>query len=305
MADVVISWAELRLPPASVIRNAAAAQSVGAFMQTASAVVITSAVTEISWASLRIPATAAATANLSAAQQVGAFTQSASMSDIIGQISGGGTISNEKPHRSIGATQSVGIFSQSAAIGAPGAPGPALAVANQQVGDFTQVALADAMRVMRAAQTIEAFSQSAYIGDRPQPEQPATGGGYGNSQPRKFKTRVGRRTIEGDTYDEMWRKALIAKAQDDAPRQPRIARATVVDKPVDPVETVRSEMQTQLAVLQRQMAELAQQRAKDAQVIAQTYESRLAIAESGTRAALALAQKAQNDMQALAALLTE
>ena len=306
MADVFVSWAELRIAPSTVIRSATASQTVGAFTQVATAQRIASSGVEVSYAALVLPGTASGTANITAAQTVGDFGQSASMSDIIGQITGGGTITEQLPHRSIGATQSVGTFQQSAAGGGAGVLGPILATASQQVAAFVQVARADAQRTISAAQQVGAFTQSAYIGDRPQPVVDNTvTGGYGN-EGRKYKTRVKGRTIYAESYDSLRRKVLALEAEEPPPkRQPRIARASVVDKPVDAVETVRTEMQTQLATLQRQMAELAQQRVQDAQAIAQNYEARIATAESGTRAALALAQKAQRDMQALAALLTE
>lgn len=304
MADVFVSWAELRIAPATVIRSASASQTVSAFAQVATAQRIAAAQTEVGWVALQIPDTSLPTRNITAAQTVGAFTQSASLSDIVGQINGGGTITSELPHRSVSAAQSVGTFQQSAAGGGAGVLGPILASASQTVANFGQVAIADAQRTITAAQTVQPFGQSAYIGDRPV-TQPAVAGGQGN-EGRRYKTRVKGRTIYADSYDSLRRKVLALESQEPPPkRQPRIARASVVDKPVDYVEAVRTEMQTQLAVLQRQMAELAQQRVQDAQVIAQNYEARIATAESGTRAALALAQKAQRDMQALAALLTE
>lgn len=306
MADVYVSFVELRIAPATVVRSASASQSVSAFTQTATAQRVTSAITEISFVALQLPGTAAAALNISASQTVGAFGQAAAMSDLLAQINGGGAITDEKPHRSIGGTQSVGSFPQSAAGGGAGVLGPILATAVQTVDAFQQVARADAQRVITAAQTVDSFGQSAYIGDRPQPATQPTSGAPSQSDGRRYKTRVKGRTIYADSYDSLRRKVLALDA-DAPPKQqaPKIARATVVEAKVDPVAQVRTEMQTQMATLQRQMAELMQQRVQDAQRIAKAYEARIANAETGTKAALALAQKAQNDMHALSALLTE
>lgn len=308
MADVFVSWAELQIAPASVVRSASASQTVDDFGQTATAVRITSAVVDVSFAQLQVPSTALSTLNVSASQQVGDFTQSATLSDSVGQINGGGVITEQLPHRSVGGTQSVGSFPQSANIGPDGAPGPALVVVAQAVGEFVQVATATVQVDTVATQRVDDFGQVATVIDPDRvvvvPDQ-ATGGGYGHGYSR-LKARKKGRTVYADTWNELaeaLRRMDEADEPDEAP--PRIKRARVLPAPPpDPLADMRAEMAKQRAELETQMAQLQMMALQGQQAVAQQYEARIAGAEQAARGAIAIAQRAKQDADALAALLT-
>lgn len=160
---VEVSQLEVRVAPATLLKSLSASQTLSAFAQTATASPLSTGTTDISYLTLITPGTALSTLNLVGAQAVGAFTQVVSLFDVVGTIDGGGTISDGKPHRSMGGTQSVGTFQQSSAIGAEGTAGPALVQAAQQVASFAQAATAEAARTITITQPIGTFSQSGLV----------------------------------------------------------------------------------------------------------------------------------------------
>ena len=254
---VAVSWIELRLPTSSaVIRSMTASQTVGAFTQTAAATTSASGAVDVAWLELQLPEGATGTRNLSANQTVDSFGQSASMYDIIGQISGGGTISDELPHRSATAAQQVGSFQQSAYIGNDSLPAPNLMSAFQQVGSFTTAAAMDAQRTITASQTVESFGQSAYIGDRPETEK-RRGAGGGRIRARTYSAIVAGRRITASSLKSLQRmiarfeSAMQAQAEAEAdiavmtpraaPKVPTIVIEDVPDAPVDELARVMAE----------------------------------------------------------------
>jgi hypothetical protein len=302
MADVYVSQAWLEVAPATVVRSGDAAQTVGDFAQTAAGQVIAAAQVEVSWVALALPG-GLATLNIEGAQQVGDFEQVAQMFDPVGTIDGGGTITEGYPHRSVVAAQTVGEFEQAASMSDAGVT---LAQAAQQIGDFTQSAVADSRANASAAQQVEPFTQYAMIGDPPAPPAPVTGGG-GWGKGGKYRTRVGSRVFEANTFADLRAKVLAYEAQQEADnerrnRPKRVARGEPV--PIDPAQAARAEMGAQMAAFQQQMLDMHAQAMQGQQALAKQYEDRLLSAETTVRSAMALAQKARADADALAALLT-
>jgi len=145
---------------------------------------------------------------------------SASMFDIVGQVNGGGTVSEGYPHRSVTATQTETMPALSAAMGEVGTLGPALITALQTEELPTLAFVADAQRTITAAQTEELPALSARIGER----APGTGvPGKGRPRPRTPRVAV---RIDGvlhvGTYGEI--NDLVARlAAEDAKRAEPVA----------------------------------------------------------------------------------
>jgi len=307
--DVQVSSADVVVGVATTVRALSAAQTMGDFGQTANASGVAAGTIEISHASLAVPEGANATRDLEAAQTMDDFVQVASMFDPIGTIDGGGTITDGLPHKSLAATQTMADFVQSAAAGAEGTLGAVSLSANQVMGDFGQAFAADAQRFLSAIQTMGDFTQVAQIGDPPVVVQPAqTIGTPGYERSRRYKTRVGSRVLEADTWQELRRLVLELEDEPEAKVERKI-KISRIDTVADPVDTARAEMRAamkaQLSDMQSQMAQMLALQQQGAQQLAQTYEQRLSSAEQAATTAMMLAQRAQQDSAALAALLTE
>lgn len=306
--SVDISWLEVQVAPATVVRSLSATQTMDGFTQTVTAEAVPSGTVDISWVSMVLPEGANATRNLEAIQTMGDFVQVASLFDPVGQINGGGTISNELPHKSLTAAQTMGDFIQSAAAGAEGTLGAVNLSAVQQMGDFVQAMVGDAQRTLSASQTMDPFTQVAQIGDPPVTvvAEPVTGG-YGPPSRSKYKTRVGSRVIEADSWSELRMKVLALEDEPESVVERKI-KVTRIDTTVDPVDTARAEMRAamkaQMAEMQAQMTQMLAMQQQGAQQLAQTYEQRLASAEQSATTAMMLAQRAQQENAALAALIT-
>jgi hypothetical protein len=303
-----ISWAEVVVNVASVVRTLDGTQTMDGFAQTATASSVASGTHDISWVSVGVPNAAAATRDLSAAQTMGNFAQDASMFDIIGQISGGGTIGNELPHKSLTATQAMGDLGQSAAAGALGTLGQIQLSANQAMGDFTQGFSADASRTISVTQLMADFVQSARIGDPPSTN--VVTGGYGQQRANKYRTKVGNRTISAATFQDLRERVLALDAQEEMDISTKPARVTRVGVvPVDPMKAVHAEMraamQTQMAEMQAQMTQALALSQQNAQQMAQVLSERATNAERSATSAILLAQRAQRDNDALTALLSQ
>jgi hypothetical protein len=136
--------------------------------------------------------------------------------------------------------------------------------------------------------------------------QPTVTPGYKGS--RRYKTRVGSRVLEADTWQELRRLVLELEDEPKAKVERKI-KISRIDTVADPVDTARAEMRAamkaQLSDMQSQMAQMLALQRQGAQQMAQTYEQRLASAEQAATTAMMLAQRAQQDNAALAALLTE
>lgn len=303
---ISISWAEWSIPGASVVRTVTASQTVP--LPTQAVTVDTGAAksVQVSWAVLNVPDTAAATLSITAAQTVPLPTQSAAMYDIVGQINGGGTITEGLPHRSLTVAQTVPLPALSAAMGAVGTLGPLLLTVTQTVPLPTQVAVGDAQKTLTANQVVPLPSLVARIVDPnrlPPPLPPVTPGTESGGRGNKYRTRRGGKTITADTWDEL-AAAVRALDEADAPAVDATPAVRVEAMPLDPAEQTRREMaaqREQFYGLLQQMQALTEQ---DRATIVQQYESRIQNAETTVQAALALAQRAKDDADALAALLT-
>jgi hypothetical protein len=299
-----ISWTEVVVAPATVVRALSASQTMGDFGQTATAGGVASGTFDISHVSLAVPEGANATRDLEAAQTMGDFVQVASMFDPIGTIDGGGTITDGLPHKSLSATQTMDDFVQSAAIGEEGALGAVSLSAVQTMGDFGQAFAADAQRFLAALQTMGDFTQVAQIGDPPVVVQPApTIGTPGYEGPRRYKTKVKGKTITSDTYDGL-RRAVLALDDDEPVEMPPKVATKIRSVTVSPVEMLQAEIARMESQQQRQIAELQTQMMTATQQMAQSYENRVASAEQAAQSAFAMAQRARMDADALSALIT-
>jgi hypothetical protein len=303
-----ISWSEVVVNVASVVRTLDGTQTMAGFAQTATASSAAAGTHDIAWLSVGVPNAAAATRDLSATQTMGDFVQDASMFDIIGQINGGGTIGNELPHKSLTATQTMGDLGQSAAAGALGTLGQIQLSANQAMGDFVQGFSADASRTISVTQLMADFVQSARIGDPPSTN--VVTGGYGQQRSNKYRTRVGNKTISAATYQDLRERVLALDAQEEMDISTKPARVTRVGVlPVDPMEAVRAEMraatQAQIAEMQAQMMLAIQSTQQSAKQLEQVLSERVANAEQSATSAILIAQRAQRDNDALTALLSQ
>lgn len=226
--------------PGTALRDAQASQTVGAFTQNADAQVVPPGTLDVAQVWLGVPDTSLPTRNASASQAVGAFVTTASGFDIVGTITGGGTITDGYPHRSASATQTVGAFQQSAAGGGAGVLGPILASSARAVGAFTQAAQGDVQATATALQQVGDFGTVARNFDAT-PARKSGGGSAGpriSRQGRRYIAEVGGVTVTADTLAELQRKVAQLQAQmpEDAPEPPpKAAPEPVVVQVADPV----------------------------------------------------------------------
>ncbi len=300
-----------------VVRSATAAQTVGAFSQSVEVDVVSDVAVDVSWASLQVPEGSSSTNNASASQTVGSFVTSASMFDIIGSISGGGTISNELPHRSASGAQTVGVFQTSANVGEEGTLGPILAQAAQFVASFSQSATADARADASANQGVGDFRMSALMFD-PQP-RPRRGGGPGHGPKirrhgKRYMAEVDGVTIVADTLAELQRK--VQRLMRDASQEPQKAaqetrKVTKVVEVADPVPVTPEPIP--VAEVERMVADfIAQQQALVDQYQAEVANLKLAsVANTASLKASMMREveqrvaQAAGDMDAVVALMMD
>lgn len=206
--SVEVSWAEFRFPGGGTLSSLSAAQTVPAITQTATLDQASKSL-QVSWAQLNVPDTALATLGISATQTVPAFAQVATMYDVVGTITGGGTITEDLPHRSLTATQTVPPMTQAATLG--DAPDIRTLSAAQLVPAITQSGAMDASRTLLAVQTVPDCVQSAFIGD---PVGARRRGGGAPGRPRKIVVQVDGERFIVDSPEEA--RALLAKAEETA-----------------------------------------------------------------------------------------
>lgn len=302
----------------AVVRDATAAQTVGAFTQTATAERVSAVAVDVSWVTLQMPDSAVGTNDATAGQTVGSFITVGSMTDIIGSISGGGTISNELPHRSTAAAQAVSAFQTSASAGEEGTLGPALLQAQQFVAAFTQAASADARADASATQTVSDFTTSAYMYDVTPPRKGHGGGGRHfpkiRRQGKRFLAEVEGVTIVADTLAELQRKVQqlvrdVVESVKEAVQAPR--KATKVVEVADPVPVTPEPIP--VAEVERMVSDfIAQQQALVDQYQAEVANLKLAsvantasLKASMMREVEARVAQASSDMDAVVALLMD
>lgn len=311
----------LEIPEAVAFNGITATQTVAAPAQTATAVLAPAISMEVSQVTLEIPGTASTLAievsqawmevpgdggqrNLTVAQTVAVPTQSASMFDIIGSIDGGGTITDSLPHRSMSVTQTVGAPAQSAAVG-DATLAPRLVTVTQTVAVPSVAAAADAQRRLSITQLVELPNPDARVRTRADVVEPVTGG-YAPLRASKYRTRIGKRVLEANTFEDLRQMVLDAEAQ-----ARKVTDAVIVAAPApapappppDPLADAKREMTDQVAAMQAQMqAALAQQQASAQQLAAQ-MDARAAQAEQQARMAMEIAARAKDDADALVALL--
>jgi hypothetical protein len=255
---------------------------------------------QVSQAYAGVPDTALAALSITVSTTETMPTLSASMYDIIGQISGGGTISDELPHRSITVATTETMPALSAAAG-DGTLAPRLITVAQLESLPTLAAAGDAQRTISAAQ-IEEFPALNALVRGPFVEPPATATpGYTPA----FTTRYKGKTLRGSTFQDLREK--VAQLEEQAEKIAEKVKAPPVriakPAPVDPVIAQRDALNAQIAELQAQMVLM------EAQFQASATQSRQQMQEEVQRVsiiaanALQLAQQAQQDNEALTALM--
>ena len=301
--------------PGSVVRSGSATQNVGTFTSVATLQVVGATQVDVSWTSLYLPEGANATRNAEATQTVGNFTTAASMSDIIGQINGGGTITEGYPHRSASATQTVGSFDTAAAGGGEGVLAPDLVRANQNVGAFTTVAVADLYIDAAASQQVGSFTQDFRNYDTVATPRTRGGGGAApvrRESRRKFVTEVNGVTISAKSLFELQRKVDLFMAQQPEQEAPQDAPEPAVEAPqsapvvVAAVEPAKApEPTVPAAELERLASEfVAQQQAMAAEI--EALRTQAAFMAANAQVAITQTQQAARDeVDAVAALLMD
>lgn len=317
--SVQVSQAYLSSPGAA-IRDASAAQTVGAFTQTATLQVVGATQVDVSWVSLYAPEGANGTRNAEAAQTVGNFTTAASLTEIIGQINGGGTITEGYPHRSAAATQTVGVFQTAAAGGGEGVLAPNLVQANQTVGTFSTVADADVFVNASAAQTVGSFTQDFRNYDLTRPSRTGGGGRRYSGTPtirksgKRFIAEVEGVTVVADTLAELQRKVqqLIANLPEKAPEPPPAAprKSVVVEvqapEPAPPEPIPAAEVERMVAEFVAQQQALVDQYQREVEQLKLASLANTAALRSAMQAEVEQrVAQAASDLDAVVALLMD
>lgn len=158
---IEISSAHLEVPGVGTLQEVSVAQTIPAWGQSVIIDAVSTVSIQIAAAHLELPNTALAALDLRVAQSIPPWSQSVSLFEPVGSINGGGTISDEHPHRSMSAVQTVPAWVQSALIGAEGAAGPASITVTQVVPAWTQTARVGIFSDLRVAQTVPAWAQVA------------------------------------------------------------------------------------------------------------------------------------------------
>jgi hypothetical protein len=295
-----VSQAYTILPNAAALSSITAAQT--ETLPTLTAGVDTGATksVQVSQAFVGVPDTALAALSITVATTEALPTLSAAMYDIIGQISGGGTISDELPHRSVTVATTETLPALSAAAGDATLSPRLITVATTE----TLPALAfagDAQRTISAAQVEELPGLNVLVRG-PFVEPPATATpGYAPA----YTTRVKGRTLRGSTFQDLREQveALERQAEKIAEKVKtpaiRIAKPTVVD----PAIAQREALNAQIADLQAQMVVMAAQFQASATASQQQMKEEVQRASMLAATALQMAQAAQADNEALTALM--
>lgn len=304
---VQVAWAEFQAPQGASL---SATQTVPSPAQVATVDRTVKSV-QVAWSEFRVWDVTASVLAISASQTVPEPTQVATMFDVVGTISGGGTITETLPWRVVSTSQLVPAMGQSARLN--DAPAVALLSANQSVPTITQSAAMDASRTIAAAQLVPEIVQSARL------NEPVGVGGYsqdGGGKGRKPRILEGPRprstqTSIVDRREEFMRLAAQSRIAAQQAAQTNTepaqkAKQTAQESAVAQMQAERKQreaLQRQLQVLTRKVDAMQTEHTQQMVKAAAVMQAQMNQAATVAAQAMSAAQAAKDDAEALAALI--